>query len=232
MLKKFLCAMSVAVLMFSFLGCGKQEVPETRELTEEYAMEYVLNLASYENIQVSVVKDSLDDETVEDYADFYYKELASQVEGLTDAEGNLLPFSDETVAMLGSEAFSTVSEFMVFTRKTAKEYIDEKFKRQVFEEAIEQVVEKSVFGEIDPAVLEGMKQYVFEDYSKLAAEYDMDVDTYVKYLETSVYELCEDYARLQAVCTLIAREQGIDTKDRDTMFSLVTDYIFSVTKTE
>lgn len=232
MFKRFLCVAAAAVLMFSLAGCGKAQEPVLRELTEEYAKSYVLSLASYENRKVFVEKDVLDDRTVEEYADFYYRKLAESVEGLTDEEGNIVPLNDESVEKLGSEVFKTEKEFMLFSRETVKGYIEEKYKRQVADEVLKEVVAESSFSEPDAGILEGQKQYVFEDYSKIASEYDMDVETYVKYLGTSVDKLCEDYAGLQAVCILIAGEQGIDTSDRDTMFSEVADYIFSVTKTE
>lgn len=232
MLKKFLCAASAALLMFLTLGCGKQEIVEPKELTIEYAEAYVLSLASYSERNVNVKKDSYSDKAVEDYADFYYREMAESIEGLKDSEGNILPLSDETVAKLGFEAFSTVKEFKLFSREAVLRYIDEKFKTKVVEEVLSEVVRESSFAEPDMGILEGQKKYVENDYSLIASKYEMDVSTFTEYLGTPMDELCEDYAKLTSVCYLIASEQGIDTSDRDTMLSEVSDYIFSVTKTE
>jgi len=230
MKNRFLCAAMAVFCALGMAACGKQAEPEEFVITTENVDTYIVTLGEYEGLTVEAKKEELTDEIVEYYANFYYKEQASTVEGMTDEEGNVIPMTDDAIKMFNSEVYTTVNEFMVFVRNTVDSYLQYKYENEIVQGVVEQVTKSSEFAEKLPeGLLAKEKEYINETFSETAASYEIDTDYYLELCGTSMDELASDYAKEELVFFKIAMDQGFNTEDKEAMTNEIFDYLVDVT---
>lgn len=225
--------LTIAMVVLSAVGmisCGNPAGPGEFILTKENIDNYIIELANYEGLTVAVSRNTFSDKDVEEYAQYYYDSVAKQTEGMTDEEGNVVPMTDQSVRMLDGE-FTSVNDYLVFIRKTVKDFYEISYQNDIVQEAITQVAVNSTFAEELPeGLIEKEKAFINEQFSEIAANYSLSVEDYLKYCDTSLEELAEEYAKQELVCFKIAKEEDLWNGTDEEADQAVFDFIVDVTK--
>lgn len=229
-MKKFFGLLAVAFLCVGIMGCAKEEEQvevEAIYVTKDNVDAYLVKLGAYEGLTVSAQKQVLTDALVEYYAEVYYMQQASRTPGMTDVSGNVLPFTDENVKKLGHDAYTDVNEFMLFSRDTVDEYLEYLYENEVVSGMIDQIEKTSVFAEISEGLLVPMREAVKEDYAETAAKYEnMSSERYLSLAGTSLDEEAMKYLKKELIYVKIAKENGIETENREFMNEEVFNLLF------
>lgn len=232
MKNRLLTVAMAALCAIGMISCGNPAGPEEFELTKDNIDEYIVEIADYEGLTVSASLDTFTDEDIEEYAEYYYKSLAADVPGMTDDEGNPVPMTDEAISQLDSDAFKTVTEFMVFVRKTVSDYYTNCYESDIVQAAIDKISAASTFTELPKGLLEKEKAYISEQFSEIAKGYELSLEDYLAYCGTSVDDLAAEYAKQELVYFKIAKEKDLWSDDAEMTDKAVFDYILSVTEVE
>ena len=229
MKNRLLIFATVALCAIGMISCGNPAEPETFVINRDNVDDLIVAIAPYEGLTVSAVKDTFTDSDVETYADYYYASLANEVEGMTNEKGDPIPMTDEAIEMLNCEAFSNVTEFMVFVRNTVIDYYEYSYQNDIVQEVVSDVAGSSQFAEIPEGLLAKEKADIDVQFTEIANNYSLSVEDYLKYCGTTKDELALEYAKQEIVFYKIAKDRGIDDTDPDSMDEEVFDYILSVT---
>ena len=224
--------LTIAMVVLSAVGmisCGNPAEPGEFILTKENIDNYIIELADYKGLTVSVEKDTFSDRDVEEYAQYYFDSMASMTEGMTDENGNPVSMTDESVKLLEGE-FNSVNEYMVFIRKTVGDFYDISFENDIVQEVISKVAENSTFAELPKEFIGKEKAFINEQFSEIAANYSLSVEEYLKYCDTSLEELAEEYAKQELVCFKIAKEEDLWNGTDEEVDQAVFDFIVDVTE--
>lgn len=232
MKNRLLCIAMACLCAIGMISCGNPAEPEDFSLTADNVDNFIVTLGNYEGLTVQAEKDELTDQKVEYYANYYYELSASKVEGMVDEEGNVMPMTDEAIKMLNTNAYTTVSEFMVFVRATVRSYIEENYYNDIENGVISQVVQNSEFAEFPAAYVAKEKTLIEEKFSEAAASYELDVAKYLEYCGTSEDEMATELIKEELVIMKIAKDNGIDTTDLSAMKSGVREFLIGVTTVE
>lgn len=219
----FVCAVGM-------ISCGNPAGPEEFILTKDNIDEYITSIADYEGIEVSVEKDTFTDKDVEDYATYYYQSLAAGKEGMTDENGGVVPMTDESIAKLDEAAFTTLNEFMVFVRKTVSDFYELSYQNDIVQEVISRVASESFFSELPKGLLDKEIAFINEQFTEIASNYSLSVEDYLKYCDTTLEDLAEEYAKQELVYFKIAKEEDLWNEDEDAAEEAVFAYLIDVTK--
>lgn len=229
MKNRLLTVAMAALCAIGMISCGNPAEPEEFVLSKENVDDYIVSMASYEGLTSSAVKESVTDSDVETYADYYYASLAKEVEGMTDEKGEPIPMTDEAIEMLGSKAYKNVTEFMVFVRNTVIDYYEYSYESDIVQDVISQVAAASEFKDIPAGLLAKERDFISEQFTEIAKNYNLEVRDYLVYCGTSEEELSLEYAKQELVFYKIAKDRNIDDTDKDAMDSEVFKYLLSVT---
>ena len=229
MKNRFLCIAMAGLMALGMISCGNPGSPDEFKITADNVDEYIVTLGDFSNLSSEAVKTELDDSMVSYYADDYYNSLALETEGLTDEDGNPVPMTDEAIAKLNSTAYSTVSEFMVFVRKTVQNYIDYSYENEIVYDAIDAIVETSTFNDLPDELIKAQEEYVKTDFQDAADSYDVSIEKYLEYGGTTLSEMAALYAKENIVYVKLAKELGYGDLEEDEMNSKVFDYLLEHT---
>lgn len=229
MKNRLLCVAMAAFFAVGMISCGNPAEPDDFTLTTENVDNYIVSIGNYEGLTVEASKEELTDDIVDYYANYYYDSIAKETEGMTDENGDPIPMTDAAIKMMNSDVYTTVSEFMVFTRSTVSDYLQYCFENDIVQGAVDQIVASSEFKDIPDALLSKESDIIDEQFTDIAASYELDVDKYLEYLDTSREALSLEYAKEQLVYTKIAKDQGFTETDEDSLNDQVFDYLVSVT---
>ena len=229
MKNRLLCIAMAAVFAVGMISCGNPAGPEDFTLTTENVDNYIVSIGNYEGLSVEASKQEFTDDIVQYYADSYYDTLARETEGMLDEDGNPIPMTDAAIAMLGSDVYSTVSEFMVFTRNTVEDYLQYSFENDVVEAAVKEIVASSEFKDIPDALLAYEEEIISEQFSDIAASYELELDEYLKLCGSSMEALATEYAKEELVFYKIAKDKDFEITDESSLTDRVFEYLFEVT---
>lgn len=136
-------------------------------------------------------------------------------------------FTDEGVAALNSETFSNVSEYKYYVEKALEEYVLEDYNNGVVQTAVDEIIANSEFKEFPESFMEEQKQLVVSQYAETAAQYNLDVATYLQYCGTTLEDLTDLYAKQQVVFYAICNNEGLYPSEEDIASNaqLVSEYM-------
>ena len=222
---------TVFVMLMSAACIGKknEEIPPVT-IDASNIDEYVVTLPEYDKINVTIDRSKFSEDLTDDYINRYYERLASEVEGLKDEEGNLLPLSEETVKLLDMPAFSNLNEFKVFVRKTVEGFIDQENEDKKINAALDIMREDTVFGEIPQSFLDETRERIISRYDEIAAGYDVSADNYLELSDFPIEEETVKEAQNELILMKLASRIGLEYKNRDEMVDGVRAYLDGIVK--
>ncbi len=222
----FLCTLAVLLT-----ACKKDEpVVEKIYVTEDNVDEYLVRLGGYNDISFDTKKNEATDAEVAKYAEIYYENLAKSTEGMVDEEGNVLPMSDETIAMFSTDVYTNVKEFLLFVKKSLPDFFEESYEEEIFEKVIGRAIVNSEFNEFPEGLILAKESEITDYYAELAARYDVTVEKYLKLLGTSMEDECIKAVKRDLVILKIADNEDVAVIDGKTAREAVKDYIISAVK--
>ena len=231
MKNRLLCVAMAALCAVGMISCGNPAEPEIITITPDNAYEYIASLGSYEGLTVSAEKLSVTDSLIEDYAQYYYAELAKGTKGLTDSSGDPVPMTDAAIKKLNSEVYGTVSEYMVFIRDTVEAYVDYDYDEQIAEAATKEASSNSEFKEFPEGLLLNGRKQVEALYNGIAESYGVELEYYLELCGTTEDELAIGLIEHDLTVNAIAADLGL-SGDADSIEAQVSEYLLSVTNVE
>jgi len=231
-MKRRLFLLSAVLAIILTAACSPEKNEHTEHVTIDSANidEYLTDLPEYDKITVKIDKSKFTEELTDDYIERYYERLAKGVEGLTDEEGNLLPLSDETVALLNIPAFSDLNEFKVFVRGVVEGFIDKENDDKKINAALEIMRNEASFAEIPEDYLAGIRERIVSEYEGIAAEYDISANDYLRLSDIPLEEEVLKGAKNELIYIKLAKRLGLEYADRDKMIEGVREYLLGIIK--
>lgn len=222
----FLCTLAVLLT-----ACKKEEpVIEKIYVTEENVDRYLVHLGGYNDISFDIKKSEATDATVAKYAEIYYEKLAKATDGMVDEDGNVMPMSDEAIAMFSTDVYTNVKEFLLFVKRNLPDFFEASYEEEIFEKVIGRAIVNSEFNEFPEGLILSKESEVTEKYGELAAGYDVTVEKYLKLLGTSMEAECIKAVKENLVILKIADNEDVAIIDDKPLREAVKDYIISAVK--
>lgn len=229
-MKNRLLTIAMATLCaIGMISCGNPAAPGDFVLSTDNVDEYIVSISEYEGLEVEAELAEPTDADVQEYADYYFAELCAETEGMTDELGNPVPMTDSAIAALGSDAFSTVNEFMVYVRDVVKEFCQYNYENDTAQAVLDNLSLNSQFGRIPEELIRKEYGFIDNQFSGIAEQYGVTVDEYLEFCETTRDELADIYAKQEILMYKIAKDQGIDDSNENVMYDAVIAYILKVT---
>lgn len=142
-------------------------------------------------------------------------ELAGQAVVFTVTCQNVIPkISDENVAALQDENFSNIEELYDYSRSLLTVYYANDYETSIITAVLDIVIGNSTIP-VTPEFLAEKCEYVYSVYYEDAANYGLDVATYLSYYSTSVEEVGEVFAKRDLVFKKIAELENISFTDEE-----------------
>lgn len=232
MKNRLLCMAMAVIFAIGMISCGKPATPDDFEITADNVDNYIVSIGDYDALKVGAEIDIVTDEMISHYADSFYEAMAKETDGLTDESGKPIPMTDEAIAKLGLNSFSTVAEYMVFMKDCVEQFSVDSYQEEIVAKALKKVVSNSEFTELPEALLQKEKNLINAKYEEQASLYELSSEEYLKYCKTSIEELAEQYAKTDLVTMKIAKDMGFDMSDAESVNREVSDYLKKVTIAE
>lgn len=126
--------------------------------------------------------------------------------------------TDEVVAKMGNEAFTTVDEIYAYARKQLEDEDKEINDSNIQYLGISKIIKNSTFKEL-PQELKDNQRYMLEQRYKTAIEGGAgDLNTVIKYIyDCTADELIEEFVKQRMVIQAIARAEGLTMTDEETL---------------
>lgn len=283
-----------AIAAIGMISCGNPAEPEvkTDNLTIDNVDEYVVSLGEYKGLTVSIDEETVTDDMLDYYTDYFFSIEAQNITGYAAKEGDtvvmdyvgridgatfnggsandaslvlgshnfidgfedgligvaagekrdlnlvfpenyyeeyagkavvfevtvkyVIPaFSDEAVALLHSDSYSTASEYQYFVEQAITEYVREDNNNAVVNAVLDRVIAETQFKDFPASFIDQQKQIVVNQFLETAASYGLDVATYLEYCGTSVETLTDLFAKQQVVFYVICNREGLYPSEQD-----------------
>ena len=125
------------------------------------------------------------------------------------------PISDESVAALQAQNYSTKEEYIKATKDVLDAYFNQDYGTDVIAEILEKVVDGTTWGTLPTDLVEKQKQYLSEYYAPYAEQAGVDLATFFINNGTSIEELTERLAKQELVVEAIAEKEGLTVSDEE-----------------
>lgn len=123
--------------------------------------------------------------------------------------------SDEAVAALQKEEFSTAEEFTEYAKVAVDLYNESNFETNVIQAVLEKIIAATKFGKLPEDKLSQQIEFVAENYASVVASYGVDLDTYFSSYGTTLEEVASVYVKRDLVFAAIAELEGFDASDEE-----------------
>ncbi len=147
--------------------------------------------------------------------EYHNDELAGQAVVFTVTCKNVIPtISDENVAAIQDDNFKSIEELNAYSRKLLETYYQSNYETSIVTSVLDIVVENSNIV-VPDEVLSEKCEYVTSIYAEEAAQYGLDVPTYLTYYGTNVGEIATMFAKRDLVFEAIAEKEGFVFTDEE-----------------
>jgi len=183
--------------------------------------------AGFEDAMVGMVEGEVRDLELQFPDDYWSEDLAGKPCVFTVTCNKIVPaISDEAVAALQSNEFSTVEEFTEAAKLAVELYYENSYETSVMSEVLTKLLTSCTFGTLPEDKLAKQVEFVIENYSSLATEYGLDLDTYFSYYGTTTEEVASNYVKRDLLFYAIAEAEGFTATDEE-----VEEYAANLIKT-